>query len=205
MQIKSFTLREILIVILIVWVFFSIVTRTYLSIMDITTKVRNESVVQQNYHDIETYINALLANNSLDSQKYAQKTDWYNDIYDKLYLSDGETSTILYQTWDCVPFSWNLSDFTLEWWSQNEACWLEMERNWSTSQLTDPQEVWVANMAFRIFPSTFTSWDVNSLNKQEQWTQAMQMFWFIYSYNIWYDWSDNIWYPISSFYDITEK
>lgn len=138
---KLFTIIEVLISMIIIWIIIVIVFKVYLSIFSLSIRVENEKIMNNELLYVSQVIQHLSDNNSIDYSKYSVLlSGWYGFTWTlHLIWSDGQIS--IYTTWDC-----NNSLVSIAWtW-----CWIQMNKDGYLSDLTNKDNIFIKNMYFKI-------------------------------------------------------
>ncbi len=149
---KWFTLIETLIVVVIIWILSVILMRTYTFVSQISFRIQQEKNVTQETLFLSQIIQNLSDKNSIDYDRYSSELwqwyliskSWFTNI---LYLSGQDWKIEIYSTWTCIDPWTNIEILT--WWYQ---CYIQLIKNWETSNITNPQTVYISKTIFRITP-----------------------------------------------------
>ena len=108
---KAFTLIELLIVICILGIFSIVLFRTYKTISDISFRVEQQKIVNEEFLFVSEVLQNFANRNSIDFTKYNESlgtTSWFTE---RLYLSWEDWNVEIYSSWNCVDFS-QIPDFS---------------------------------------------------------------------------------------------
>lgn len=137
---KAFTLIELIISIVIVWLLAWVIFSTYRTILDITVRVENEKIVANEMLFAHQIIQSLVDNYTIDFSRYGYVIP-NNGLTDSLYLT------------------WRWANSTYIWWYTitlwgvyNDQIMLTKEW-WSSIPLTDHDSVTMSGLQFQITPS----------------------------------------------------
>lgn len=168
---KAFTLMETLIVVLILWILSVVLIRAYITISQIWLRIQQESTVTQEILTVSEIFQNISEKNTIDYQKYAYEYwTWYISNHkwftDKLFLTGQDWNSSIYTNWTgCLLNPWDefvLSGDTKEIMTN---CWLEMNKNWETIQLTNPKKTYLSKAIFRIIPFASQDQFINDPNR----------------------------------------
>lgn len=188
---KLFTLVELLIGIVIIWILSIILFRTYIELSNISIRIENEKIVSNELLYVSQLLQNLSDNYKIDLNKYTNlKEDlWINKI---LYLSWNWENISLYLTWECAP---KINNF----W--NSQCFIQMNKDWNIIDVTNKNSIYVEKLFFRIIPYwSNENYDLNFDEIYQNW------FWinssiYIKKYNP-NDYKFNVKYDFQTFYNI---
>lgn len=188
-----FTLVEVLIGIVIVWLLVGIIFGIYVSTLRLSLKIENEKNLNNELLFFTQTIQNLVDNNDIDLSRYVwwdgiiksntllgSQEDWYTD---KLYLTSWSGQQLsIYKNGNCWSKEW---------------CWVEMEKKDGTiARLTDPHKVQIENLMFKIIPYKFAQ--VEDIHQRWFWVLgSMSTIW----YSTW-KYERNIQQDIQLFYNI---
>lgn len=109
MKKKAFTLLEMLIVIVILWIFSGVLFRTYNIISDISFRIEQQRKVNEELLFLSEILQNFANRNSIDFDAYEH--DWLSELINLhwftgvLYLSWEDWKFHIYSSWECVEFS----------------------------------------------------------------------------------------------------
>ncbi len=210
MKKKWFTLVELLIVIGIRWILTTVLFRVYTTISQISFKIQNNKIVYQQVNFLQNYIQNFLNWSKIDysiyqniNQSFEKKPNFQNIdnqldeqtaqyLQNKIYLTDwftniihltGKNSIWLFQTWNCIDFTWNKKAFSNK--IKNQNCRLQIIINWQKDNITNPDNTYLSNFIFKILPNKYYKWDVVEFfkNPQDWQTQWLFVYWTLYIKN----------------------
>jgi len=221
---KWFTLIEMLIVIVIIWILAVVLTESYITISRIALRVEQEKNISEESLILTQVFQSISDEATIDYDMYKihnidlQKVGWFVDT---LYLTGWQWSwSSIYTTgWDnCLDLDWNFpvnSDGSYPDYSekvQNALSWcmlvLEQKINNKESviiPLTTPWKIIISKIKFKIIPfdsdeNYFNSDGENIVNKIHQ-----PAFWlFIHLYAPLYQpvWTNNVHQPLQLFFNL---
>ncbi len=145
---KCFTLVEILISVIIMWILFGIIFATYNQIWNLAIKIENERNLSSEILFVSQNLQNLADKLKINYSKHdnLDSTDWFTG---SLYFT-WQNDVQIYLTWDSVSDTKEIKD---------NNSWIEMQKDWTTIKLTDPNKVFVKNLYFKIIP--YKDWQVD--------------------------------------------
>lgn len=213
---KWFTLLEMIITMVIVWILAVVLIESYMTISKIALKVEQQKHLSEEALTLTQIFQSMSDEATIDYEKYEvnnidlEQSDWY---YDRLYLTWWVWSGIsIYTTGACLDLDGNfefedgkinnsIQDYT--------GCSLVMKQweNWEEIQLTTLWKVVISKVIFRIIP--FNS-DENYFKNGEEWEIIVNdihqpAFWlFMHLYAPLYQpiWVNNIDLPLQLFFNL---
>ena len=203
---KWFTLVEMLIVMIIIWILAVVLTESYITISRTALKVEQEKNLSEESLILTQVFQAISDEATIDYEQYSnlKSSEWFVDT---LYLTwDVWSWTSIHTVWNCLKLEWNftndddkIQDYT---W-----CSLILEQNWKITQLTSPWKVVVSEVKFKIIP--FDS-DDNYFKNAHEWDILINnlhqpAFWvFIHLYAPLYQptWTNKIDLPLQLFFNL---
>ena len=109
MKRKAFTLLEMLIVIVILWIFSGVLFKTYNIISDISFRIEQQRKVSEELLFLSEILQNFANRNSIDFDAY--EYNWVTELKDSkwftsiLYLSWDDWRFHIFSSWECVDFS----------------------------------------------------------------------------------------------------
>ena len=161
---KAFTLIEMLIVMVIIWILSVVLIEAYLTISKTALRVEQEKNLSEESLILTQVFQAISDEATIDYDAYSgnsiKLTDnwWFTNI---LYLTWGNWSwTSIYTTWEnCLELEWNFpanDDDSYPDYSEKiidaAECQLVMEQNGEITPLTAQWKVVISKAMFRIIP-----------------------------------------------------
>jgi len=154
---KWFTLIEMMIVIVIIWILAVVLTESYLTISKTALRIEQEKNLSEESLILTQVFQAISDEATIDYEAYSgnlSTTSWFTDI---LYLTWWQWSwTSIYTTWDCLDLDKNFEPD--EEWNINKViqdytgCYLVMKQWETITQLTTPWKVVISSVKFRVIP-----------------------------------------------------
>lgn len=153
-SLKWFTLIEMIIVIVIIWILAVVLTESYITISRTALKIEQEKNLSEESLILTQVFQAISDEATIDYDKYEHKlkdSEWF---VDKLYLTWEVWSwTSIYWSGNCLELDWNFLDNGLEQSIQDYTwCSLVMEQNGIITPLTTPWKVVISKVKFKIIP-----------------------------------------------------
>lgn len=175
---KWFTLIETLIVLIIIWILSVILMQTYTFISEISFRIAQEKNVTQETLFLSQIVQNLSDRNSIDYDRYSTTLwtgylttqSWFTNI---IYLSWQDWKIEIYSTWTCVD-PWLDIDF-LTWWDQ---CYIQLIKNWITSNITNPLNVYISKTIFKIIPYDSATNYLNGISLCTSYISCIHKPWF---------------------------
>jgi Tfp pilus assembly protein PilE len=167
---KWFTLIELLITIVIIWLLFVVLFRAYTTISQVTFRVQQEKNIQQEMIRITQTIQNIADTHSIDFNSYLEIT-----TQDSLYLSWELGRIIITSTWRCKEDTTQITWFTEE--DREDPCRLIFyDKNWKINTITTPSEIIISKPHFNMVTTTKnediisdTTYDFPFLYIQQAW------------------------------------
>ncbi len=156
MKKNLFTLIEILISLIIIWILVVLLFKIYVTIGNINLKLENEKILQNELMYFNYFITQIFDKTNIDYSKYSNLniTNW---LTWKLYLSWNWYNISIYQTWNCMLTDWKEIKY--------KNCRIEANIDWKKYVLTNTWKVYITNLTFKIIPfeknPTTFSWVYN--------------------------------------------
>lgn len=218
-MLKWFTLLEMMIVMVIIWILAVVLTESYLTISRTALKIEQEKNLSEESLILTQVFQAISDEATIDYKAYSGNhinltaTSWFTNI---LYLTWWQWSwTSIYTKWnDCLELDDNFpanSDWTYQDYSekvQNALSWCELVLDqWgNTTSLISNWKVITSKVKFRIIP--YDS-DESYFNSNEEWVAINKVhqpaFWmFIHLYAPFYQptWTNKIDQPLQLFFNL---
>lgn len=151
-QKKWFTLVEVLIGIVIVWLLVGIIFGIYLSTLRLSVKIENEKNLNNELLFFTQTIQNLVDSNDIDLARYV----WWDWVIRSSTLlgsqEDGYVDRLYLTDWS----SWQLSIYKNGNCGSVDGCWIELEKIDGTKvKLTDSRKVQINTLLFKIIPYKF--------------------------------------------------
>lgn len=153
MKKKAFTLLEMLIVIVILWIFSGVLFRTYNIISDISFRIEQQRKINEELLFLSEILQNFANRNSIDFDAY--EYNWVNQLkYSKwftwvLYLSWDDWKFHIFSSWECVDFS-QVPD-TSQLWS-GCALYLQYDNDPTNPVKLTESSVYFTRAKFKIIP-----------------------------------------------------
>lgn len=203
---KWFTLIEMMIVMIIIWILAVVLTESYITISKTALRIEQEKNLSEESLVLTQIFQAISDEATIDYERYSnlQNSEWF---WDELYLTWEVWSwTTIRTVGKCLELEWNFVDNDDE--IQDYSwCSLILEQNSKTTQLTSPWKVIVSKVKFKIIPfdsdedyfEEASEWDVliNNLHQPAFWM-------FIHLYAPLYQptWTNKIDQPLQLFFNL---
>lgn len=212
---KWFTLIEMMIVIVIIWILAVVLTESYLTISRTALKIEQEKNLSEESLILTQVFQAISDEATIDYNAYNNNwidltNNWW--FVDKLYLNWWQWSeTSIYTTGNCLDLDGNFvvdNEWTI---SQNiqdyTGCSLILEQGGIQTQLTTPWKVVISKVMFKVIPykSDKAYFDDNGDNYYPQNNLHQPGFWmFIHLYAPLYQptWTNKIDEPLQLFFNL---
>ena len=212
--IKWFTLLEMMIVIVIVWILAVVLTESYITISRTALRIEQEKNISEESLVLTQIFQSVADEATIDYEKYWSKLQDSNWFTWTLYLTWWQWSwTSIYTTGDCLDLDknfesnedGNISQSILDY----TGCYLAMkqwEENEET-QLTIPWNVVISKVMFRIIPfdsdeNYFTLEDTNHIVINDVHQPAFWMFIHLYAPLYQPTWTNKIDLPLQLFLNL---
>lgn len=214
-KLKAFTLLEVLLVMVIIWILAVVLTEAYITISRIALKVEQEKNLSEESLTLTQVFQSVADEAQIDYTKYdnLEWSWWFTDI---LHLTWNQWSgTSIYTTWECLDLDWNIK-INPDWIYSGKAldmqtysgCKLVLDQNGSITELTSSKKVIISKIKFRIIPYNSdenyfeNNAEDNVINKIHK-----QAFWvFLHLYAPIYQpvWTNDIDYPLQLFFNLND-
>ena len=211
---KWFTLIEMLIVIVIIWILAVVLVESYLTISKTALKIEQEKNLSEESLILTQIFQAISDEATIDYEKYwstLSGSNWFTWI---LYLTWGQWSwTSIYTTgWDCLDLNrnfepdneWNVTQFIQNY----TGCYLAMIQ-WEDeeeTQLTTPWKVVISDVMFRIIPydsdKNYFTWDNQWIVMNDVYQPGFWMFIHLYAPLYQPTWINKIDLPLQLFFNL---
>lgn len=181
---KAFTLLEMLLVVIIVWLLAGVLFRTYISMSEMSFRVEQEKRLNQELLFSSQILQNLANDYQIDYDKYGTDLNDNNWISTWLYLTWNGIWVFVYWSWNCLSLE---DDITNTW------CSLWMDKNLESIQITS-DDVYITQPLFKIVPylPSLQYSDENNCNSNYITCIYDPWFWVIFDmYSRWYN--DNNW------------
>ena len=211
---KWFTLIEMLIVIIIIWILAVVLTESYITISKTALRIEQEKNLSEESLILTQVFQAISDEATIDYDKYWSTLEEYKWFTWTLHLTWGQrTWTSIYTTWNCLNLDknfepdgeWNITQFIQDY----TGCYLVMKQ-WEAgkeTRLTTPWKVVISNVMFKIIPydsdtnyfTWATDWDIVMNKVHQPW------FWmFIHLYAPLYQpiWTNRVDLPLQLFFNL---
>ena len=226
LKMKWFTLLEMLIVMIIIWILAVVLTESYISISRVALKIEQERDVSQESLMLTQIIQSLADNTTIDYDRYGvnelEESKWYSD---ELYLKDEEGNKYsIYKEWDnCLnldgnfPVDENWNPIEGDDWEIDEIqnfadCKLILKKedkegkNHSETIINTLWKVVVSKVKFRIIPYNtdnyyFNNWDGKKIRDNLH-QPAFWMWIHIYARMYQPTWTNKIDLPLQLFFNL---
>jgi len=208
-KLKWFTLIEMLIVIVIIWILAVVLTESYLTISKVALRVEQQKNISEESLVLTQIFQAISDEATINYNEYHGSLEWTKWITSDLYLTWWVWSwTHIYTTPGCLKLTEHqelengnkrIQDYT---W-----CELILDQNWKTTTLTSQWKVAISEAVFKIIP--YDS-DENYFNNAHEWDLLINnlhqpAFWmFIHLYSPMYqpEWINKIDQPLQLFFNL---
>lgn len=141
---KSFTIIEMLISSIIIWLIVVVVFRIYITILNLSTRIENEKIINTEFLFVSQSVQNLAEKSNINYEEYNS-----NDLTDRhwfvetLYLTWSEWWLSIYLTGDC----WEaLSEI------RSKNCWIQLDKNGNKIDLTDKNKIYITKFYFKLLP-----------------------------------------------------
>lgn len=159
-KLKWFTLIEMLIVIVIIWILAVVLTESYITISKVALKVEQEKNISEESLILTQIFQSIADEATIDYKKYENRlseSNWYTDILYLTWWEWGDTS--IYTIWDCLDLDNNFpanedgtySDFSEKIHNASD-CELILQQWDNKTSLTPNWKVIKSKVKFRIIP-----------------------------------------------------
>ena len=220
---KWFTLIEMLIVIVIIWILSVVLTESYITISKIALKVEQEKHMSEESLILTQVFQSISDEATIDFDRYKnekinlKESKWFVDV---LYLTGGQWSwTSIYTTGgdNCLDLDWNFPanedgsypDYSEK--VQNALSWCMLVLEQASDKepiitpLTTPWKVIISKVKFRVIPydsdnNYFDSDESDVINEIHQ--PAFRLFIHLYAPLYQPVWTNNIHQPLQLFFNL---
>lgn len=208
---KWFTMIEMLITMVIVWILAVVLVEAYITVSKISLRVEQQKNISEESLTLTQIFQSISDEATIDYDKYGDKlkdSSWFVDV---LYLTwENRSWTSIYTTWDCLDLDWNFQDNENEDISSilqdNLLCSLVLEQNGIQTNLNAQWKVIISKVKFRVIPYNddkwyFSNWDngvvINDIHQPAFWV-------FIHLYAPLYrtEWINKIDLPLQLFFNL---
>jgi len=199
---KAFTLIEMVLVVLIVWLLTWILFKTYITMSKISFRVEQQKIVNQELLFVTQELQNLSNRNKIDYNRYNSSlldSEWLSNI---LYLSGEDWLISIFASGDCVWLDSEPESNQVDNW-----CELILEKDDKVISLTN-NNVYISDVLFKVLPFVSDDMylqDINLCDTNYLSCLHSQWFWFIVKiYNKWYDvtWTNNVSIFVEQFFNI---
>lgn len=153
-SLKWFTLIEMIIVIVIIWILAVVLTESYITISKTALRIEQEKNISEESLVLTQVFQSIADEATIDYSGYnhsLKDSEWF---VDKLYLTWEVWSwTSIYSSGNCLDLEWNFSTESVEQNIQDySGCSLIMEQNGKITPLTAPWKVVISKVKFKVVP-----------------------------------------------------
>lgn len=206
-SLKWFTLIEMLIVIVIIWILAVVLTESYITISKTALKIEQEKNISEESLVLTQIFQSISDESTIDYERYRNeninlKSSWW--LTDVLYLTwDIWSGTKISTSWDCLDLT---DDFLVEEKDIKDYTWckLILDQNWKITSLTTPWKVVISNVKFKVIPfdsdDNYFNEGSDVMNKLHQ--PAFWMFIHLYSPLYQSKWANKIDIPLQLFFNL---
>ena len=220
-KLKWFTLIEMLIVMVIIWILAVVLTESYINISKTALRIEQEKNISEESLILTQIFQSIADETTIDYDEYnvndLESKGWY---VDKLFLKWWEwESYSIYTEWNCLELEWNFklnedgSIQTDEEWNIPDItdfsdCKLVLEnKDGGKSILNSSWKVVVSKIRFRIIPydtdqNYFDNASEGSIVINNIHQPAFWMFIHLYSPLYQPKWTNNVHQPLQSFFNL---
>lgn len=214
MKKKWFTLLELLIVMAILGILFTMLLNTYNRISTMVFRVQQEKEVNQEILQISQIVQNFSDRNTIDYSKYSGinneeldqdwgaslvDTDWITDI---LYLSGQDGQMSIFSSGDCLdPAEEYVFTGVGSW------CSLYMMVSGTVMHITNPNKIMISKAIFKIIPFAAQQQylETDGLCAEGEYLHCLNSPWFrmifkAYSANYWRQWATHVSVPFQQFF-----
>lgn len=157
---KWFTLVEMIIVIVIIWILAVVLVESYLRISKTALRIEQEKNISEESLILTQVFQAISDEATIDYEIYSgnninlKELSWFTNI---LYLTWGQWSwTSIYTSWYCLDLDRNFvegDDWSVEQLIQNyTGCYLVLKQWNNETKLTTPWKVVISSVKFKVIP-----------------------------------------------------
>lgn len=203
---KAFTLVEILIVTIIVWVLAYVVLKAYIVVTQIAFRIQQEKYVMTDLVFLSQNLQNIADGSDIDFSAYPTgELVRTQGITDRLILSGSDGRIEIYSTGDCVPAGGTRLASSVQ-----TQCRLEMKKNKNVVVLTDAKHIYLSHIVFKIVPYASSQQYIADMDKALcKWPYLgcfhSPGFWIVgQAYSPVYStyWMNNIRIPIQQFFNL---
>jgi len=141
---KAFTVVEMLISTIIIWLISIVIFRVYITIMNISSRIENEKIINTEFLFVSQSVQNLAEKANIDYEKYDSNTlfstNWFVQT---LYLTWEEWTFSVYLTGECGE---DLSQI------RKKNCWIQLDKNGDKIDLTDKNKIYITKFYFKLLP-----------------------------------------------------
>lgn len=212
-MLKWFTLIEMLIVLVIVWILAVVLTESYITISRTALKIEQEKNISEESLILTQIFQSIADDATIDYERYGSRLETSNWFTGTLYLTWWQWSwTSIYTTGDCLDLDKNFepnSDGDIEQYIQDyTGCYLAMKvwDKWEETQLTTPWKVVISKVMFKIIPydsdENYFSWGTTDIVINNVHQPAFWMFIHLYAPLYQPTWTNKIDLPLQLFFNL---
>ncbi len=141
---RAFTVIEMLISTVIIWLIAVILFRIYITILNISSRIENEKIINTEFLFVSQSVQNLAEKYNIDYTKY-DSTELSNNygFVQTLYLTGTDWNISIYLTGDCEDSIANL---------KTKNCWIQMNKDGTQIDLTDKNKIYITKFYFKILP-----------------------------------------------------
>lgn len=166
-KLKWFTLIEMIIVMVIIWILAVVLSESYLTISRVALRVEQEKNLSEESLVLTQIFQAIADEATIDYDKYSSEnltsTEWFTE---KLYLTWEVWSwTSIYTEWNCLELDESLN-FTNDTQKIQDYSWctLILNQNGKITPLTSPWKVVTSKVMFKVIPFNSDDYYFNNSN-----------------------------------------
>ncbi len=139
---KWFTLVEMMISIIIIWLLVILVFKIYIYLSEISVRIENEKILNNELLFMTQTFQNITDKYKIDYDMYPNIKDtyWITKI---MYLKWDEWKVKIYSTWDCEDSIQQI---------KTKHCRVQMEKNWNIVDITDKNKTYFTKLYFKILP-----------------------------------------------------
>lgn len=207
-KLKWFTMLEMLIVMVIIWILAVVLTESYITISKTALRIEQEKNVSEESLILTQVFQSLADETTIDYDKYdinkLTSDNWYTDT---LYLKSSEwESYSIYHDWQCLDLEWNSKlDEENGYIQDYKDCKLILKDKDGETVLNTSWKVVVSKVKFRIIPYNsdekyFDSTESDVMSKIHQ--PGFWMFIHLYSPLYQAKWTNNVHQSLQLFFNL---
>lgn len=209
-MLKWFTMIEMLIVMVIIWILAVVLTESYISISKTALRIEQEKNISEESLILTQIFQAISDEATIDYDKYnneLMEDEWFTNI---LYLTWWQWEwTSIYTEWNCLNLEWNFetdSEWDIPDIQDYSDCKLILkDKDGIETILNTSWKVVVSKVIFRIIPYNsdeyyFENWGGIVMNDVHQ--PAFWMFIHLYSPLYQLKWTNNVHLPLQLFFNL---